>query len=206
MTRINYARVIDKALKPLGFDRDADDWIRIRGDRWECVNRYSSWLGGVHVTLSMKDLETQRVYRSIFHLPDDLAWGGYLDEDLGVLVNGRQGFWMQDTPNGAQDLVDKLLTFGLPWFETFQTPEQVVAPWRARTDPPTYRAFNPTWLITYMICFYRLGDLEAAREVLRTPAPRLAPPKCLEAIARASAWLEARIAAKAQMPGLKGPA
>lgn len=194
MTRVNYARVIDKALKPFGFVRDGDDWIRIREDRWECVNRPSSSYGGVHVTLSMKDLETQRIYQMIFDRPGDSAWRGYLDEDLGILANGYQGFWRQDTPNGAQDLVDKLLGFGLPWFETFQTPEEVVGPWRSRTDPPTYRDFSPVWLVTYMICFYRLGDLEAAQAVLRTPAPRLATPASLMHMERARAWLEERIA------------
>lgn len=194
MTRINYARAIDKALKPHGFVQDGDDWIRIRGDRWECVNRHSSWRGGVHITLSMKDLETQRIYQMIFDRHGDSAWRGYLTQDLGILANGYQGFWRQDTPNGAQDLVDKLLGFGLPWFETFQTPEEVVRPWRSRTDPPTYRDFSPVWLVTYMICFYRLGDLEAAQAVLRTPAPRLATPASLTHMERARAWLEERIA------------
>lgn len=194
MTSINYARAIDKALKPLGFVRVGDDWVRIRGDRWECVNRHSSQRGGVHLTLSMKDLETERIYREIFCRPDDAAWGGYVSQDLGKLVNGYQGFWKQETPNGAQDLVDKLLGLGLPWFETFQPPERVIAAWRARTDPPTYRDFNATWLITYMICFYRLGDFDAAQAVLRTPAPRLAKPLSLENMDRARDWLEARLA------------
>ncbi len=68
----SYAKALDKVLVPRGFARSGDDWVRVRGDMWECLNRQSSWLGGVTVNLYMKDLVTESLFLEIF-APDGVA-------------------------------------------------------------------------------------------------------------------------------------
>ena len=65
MSRPSYAKALTKLLQPLGFQRDGYDWIRVRGDMWECVNLQISWLGGVTANIEMKDLETEKILQSI---------------------------------------------------------------------------------------------------------------------------------------------
>jgi hypothetical protein len=88
MTKTSYAKTIDQALVPLEFRREGDNLIRVRGDIWRCVDRYSSRLGGVKVTLLMLDLETEKLHRRI------LGRGMVtISCALGELIDGRDRRW-----------------------------------------------------------------------------------------------------------------
>jgi hypothetical protein len=67
MTRLSYTKVLDRLLQPLGFVREVKkNWVRTRGDFWDCVNLQKSWIdGSVTVNLYAKDLETEKILKSI---------------------------------------------------------------------------------------------------------------------------------------------
>ena len=66
MSRLSYTKALDGVLQPLKFERQGKDWIRIRGDIWDCCNLQKSWIdGSVTVNLFAKDLETERILKTI---------------------------------------------------------------------------------------------------------------------------------------------
>jgi hypothetical protein len=66
MTRLSYTKAIDDVLRPAGFERRGKEWTRIRGEMEEQLDLQRSWIdGSVTVNVSAKNLETNRILKSI---------------------------------------------------------------------------------------------------------------------------------------------
>src|SRR5678815_4880472 len=98
----SYAATLEQVLRPLGFERSGDDWVRVRGDIWECVNRQSSWMG-VTVNLYVKDLETEKLFLEIFAREGAIQMPSK-SERIGALIDGYDRWWKSDEPDGPREL------------------------------------------------------------------------------------------------------
>lgn len=185
MTRMSYAKALDEVLCPLGFKRIGDDWIRIRGDMWECVHRHSGWLGGVTVEFFMKDLETEKVFLEIFQ-PEGAIQMPASSASIGQLIDGYGRKWGDET-NGPADMAEAVVKFGLPWFDKVRTLEEQASQWFARgTTSRGY--FSPT-MIGLALTLYRMGELQEACETLRRPVPKTAISANVKNVATVRKWL-----------------
>lgn len=201
----SYAKALDDVLAPLGFQRAGDDWVRVRGDMWECVNRQSSSsLGGVTVNLLMKDLETERLFLEIFG-PEGAVQMPPIDIRLGALIDGYDRWWRRDEPNGPQEMVLALVTRGLPWFDRVRTLEQQADSWFARKTALSARGYHSRSLVGLALTLHRMGEMEEACQVLRKPVPKTAIQSGVRDVARVREWLgcdggEGRREAKPRTP------
>lgn len=195
MTRTSYAKALDVALRPLGFSRDGDDWVRVRGDMWECVNRQSSWLGGVTVNLEIKDLETEKLYLEIFG-PTGAFRMPPIDTRIGALMNGYDRWWKSDEVDGPATLVAAVVEKGLPWFDRVRTLEEQAENWFNRKGALTARGYHSRSLVGLALTLYRMGETREACEVLQKPIPRTAIPANVEGVARVREWMGCEAAAK----------
>jgi hypothetical protein len=185
----SYAKALDAALRPLGFSRKGDDWTRVRGDMWECVNRQSSWLGGVTVNLLMKDLETEKLYLEIFSASGAIQMPP-TDTRIGELIDNYDRWWSRDEPDGARSMVEAVVTYGIPWFDRVRTLEEQAANWYGRSTAVSDRGYHSQSMIKLALTLFRMGELQEACDVLRKPVPKRAHPKWVEDVARVRAWLE----------------
>lgn len=170
MTRLSYTKAIDGVLQPLGFERSGKDWIRLRGDIWDCVNLQKSWINGsVTVNLYAKDLETERILKSI---ACDTALGVRpVYERIGQLIDGHDRWWKND-PNGPAELSEAVSKYGLPWFDRIQTLEDQATHWYYRTA--TAQPWRKPNLTALAVTLYRLGELEEALALFDAPVPKTA--------------------------------
>lgn len=189
MTRPSYAKALDAVLRPLGFERRGDDWIRVRGDLWECVNRQSSWLGGVTVNFEMKDLETEKLFLKIFEAEGAVQMPA-IGIRIGTLIDNYDRWWKADEPNGPKEMADAVLKYGLPWFDRVRTPEQQAENWFGRRTALTVRGYHGRSLVGLALTLYRMGEIDEASEVLRKPVPRTAVEAGVRHVARAREWLD----------------
>lgn len=170
MTRLSYTKAIDRALAPLGFERSGKDWIRLRGDIWDCVNLQNSWVdGSVTVNLYAKDLETERILKAI-------ECGAVLGirlagERIGMLIDGYDRWWKND-PNGPAELAEAVREYGLPWFDRVSTLEDQAAHWYFRTA--TAQPWRKPNLTALAVTLYRLGQAEEALALFEAPVPKTA--------------------------------
>lgn len=190
MSRKSYPQALDAALAPLGFTRDRDDWIRLRGDMWECVNRQSGWTGGVTVNLFQKDLETEKLYREILGADEPLLfWGG--DTRIGTLVDGYDRWWKTDDTTGPTEMARLVVEHGVPWFDRVQTLEDQAINWYGRdailANPKAYGKAN----ILLAITLYRMGQYGDARRVVQRPPRRTSIGSVVSAMNRLRDWLDA---------------
>lgn len=185
MTRKSYAKALDEALRPLDFKRSGDDWIRVRGDMWECVHRHSSWLGGVTVEFFMKDLETEKIFMEIFG-PEGAIQMPAISASMGQLIDGYGRKWGDD-PNGPADMVEAVLRYGLPWFDKVRSLEDQASQWFARGT--TSRGYYSPSMIGLALTLFRMGELDEACETLRKPVPKTAIPTSVKKVATVRKWL-----------------
>lgn len=185
MTRKSYAKALDEALRPLDFKRSGDDWIRVRGDMWECVHRHSSWLGGVRVEFFMKDLETEKIFMEIFG-PEGAIQMPAISASMGELIDGYGRNWGDD-PNGPADMVEAVLRYGLPWFDKVRTLEDQASQWFARGT--TSRGYYSPSMIGLALTLFRMGELDEACETLRKPVPKTAIPASVKKVGTVRKWL-----------------
>lgn len=184
----SYAKALDEALHPFGFERKGDDWIRVRGDMWECVNRQSSWLGGVTVNLEMKDLETERLFLEVFG-PQGAIQMPPTTTRIGALIDGYDRWWKSDEPDGPNQMAQAVVKHGLPWFDRVGTLEEQGDNWFGRKTALTARSYHGPSLIGLALTLYRMGELQEACEVLRKPVPKTAIQASVEKVARLREWL-----------------
>ncbi|THD82575.1 MAG: DUF4304 domain-containing protein [Phenylobacterium sp.] len=188
VSRPSYAKALDKLLRPLGFRREGYDWIRIRGDMWECVNLQISWVAGVTANVAMKDLETEKLLQAIpcetpiFMRPMTVR--------IGHLINNRDRWW-RNAPNGPTELTEAVATYGLPWFDKVRTPEEQAARWYGRHALDQWR--NPR-LPDLAATLYRLGEIEEALALFDEPTPRTAIPSLVAAGRCVQRWLASKAA------------
>lgn len=188
MTRKSYAKALDDALRPLGFARRGDDWIRVRGDMWECVHRHASWLGGVTVDLLQKDLATEKLFLEIFAAEGAIQMPP-VDVRIGQLIGGVSRWWTKDELDGPADMAASVVDFGLPWFDKVRTLEQQAADWYNRKGALTVRGYHGGSLVKLALTLYRMGEREEACRILAKPVPRTAIPSSVADVARVRDWL-----------------
>lgn len=194
----SYANALEHVLRPLGFERSGDDWVRVRGDMWECVNRQSSWLG-VTVNFSMKDLETEELFLEIFR-PEGAIQMPPISERIGALIDGYDRWWKSDERDGRSELADAVLKHGLPWFDKVRTLEQQAEHWYGRRSALSHRGYHGPSLVGLALTLYRMGEMREACEVLRKPVPRTAIQASVRSVSRVRTWLGCDAAATPQTP------
>jgi hypothetical protein len=192
-----YAKAIDQALRPHGFIKSGNNWTRVRGDMWECVNRQSSWLGGVTVNLEMKDLETERIYVAVFGSEVSLGLPP-ISQRIGHLIGNADRWWSKDEVDGPADLADAVVKFGLPWFDRVRTLQEQAENWYGRSLPRTGRRFHAFSMIVLALTLYRMGEIEEACGVLRTPVPKIAGASVERRFAKVREWIGCDQAAPAR--------
>ena len=185
----SYVKALDDALRPLGFERTGDDWVRVRGDMWECVNRQSSNLSGVTVNLSVKDLVTEKLFLEIFG-GDGAILLPPIQARIGEIIDGYDRWWTSKEPNGPKELADVVLKHGLPWFDRVRTLEQQAECWFVRKTALTSRGYHGLSLVGLALTLYRMGELEEAREVVRKPVPKTAIPANVRWVTKVREWLD----------------
>ena len=188
MTRRSYAKTLDEALRPFGFKKNGDDWIRVRGDMWECVNRQSSWLGGVTVNLAIKDLETEKLFLEALR-PLGMTQMRPITTRIGTLIDGYGRWWTKDEPDGPTHMADAVVKYGLPWFDRVRTLQEQAENWFGRRTALTGRGYHGPSLIGLALTLYRMGELREACEVLRRPVPKTAIQEAVRDVARVREWL-----------------
>lgn len=195
---VSYTRALDDVLRARGFSRSGDDWVRVRGDMWECVNRQSGRLG-VTLNFFMKDLKTEELFLEIFG-PEGAVHMPPRSERIGALVDGFDRWWKSDEADGAKTLADALVGYGLPWFDRVRTLEQQAEHWYGRRTVLSERGYNGPSLIGLALTLCRLGEIGEACEVLRKPVPKTAIQASVRAVSRVRAWLKCDATIEQQTP------
>lgn len=184
----SYAKALNNALRPHGFKRSGDDWVRVRDNMWECVNRQPGRLG-VTVNVLVKDLETEKLFLEIFGAEGAIQMPPR-SERIGTLIDGYDRWWTSDEPNGPNELADAVLKHGLPWFDKVRTLEQQAECWFARRTALTDRGYHGLSLVGLALTLYRMGEVQEARKVVRKPVPRTAIAANVKWVAKVREWLE----------------
>ena len=183
MTRRSYAKALDALLTPLGFQRDGNDWIRVRDDMWECVDLQVSGVAGVTANVAMKDLETEKIVTDI-PSAERISFRP-VTYRIGMLIDGHDKWWRND-PTGPAELAEAVRAYGLPWFDTVRTLEDQAARWYGRGS--SKRQYGPS-MIPLAVTLFRLGEIEEACEALPWPPPRTAIPSLVAHVEAVRRWL-----------------
>ncbi len=186
MSRPSYAKALNALLAPLGFAREGNDWVRVRGDMWECVILQISWVAGVTVNVAARDLKTVEILEAI---PcEQPLFMTYYPTRLGRLINNRD-LWWKNNPDGPAEMSEAVRVYGLPWFDKVRTLEDQAAKWYGRGAPKQWR--NPS-LEALAVTLYRLGELDEALALFDEPPPKTAIPSHVASCRCVQRWLEAQ--------------
>lgn len=182
-----YAKALHALLKPLGFSRKGNNWIRVRGDMCECVDLQGSWLGGVTVNVSAKDLKTAEILEAI---PcEQELWLSPITTRVGQLIDRRDRWWKDET-NGPAEMAEAVRVYGLPWFDRIRSVEDQAARWYGRhSDRSPWR--SPS-LPALAVTLYRLGELEEALALFQAPERRTTTPNYVIRCRCVERWLKAQ--------------
>ncbi len=183
----SYSKALNDLLAPLGFERSGDDWTRVRGDMWECVNRQASWMG-VRVNFLMKDLETEKLFLAIFASEGAVRMPP-VSMTIGQLIDGYDRWWTSGQPNGPDDMAEAVLRYGLPWFDKVRTPEQQAEHWYGRKTILSVRGYHGPSYVGLALSLHRMGETAEACEALRKPVPKTAIPSSVRRVAKTREWL-----------------
>jgi hypothetical protein len=154
---------------------------------WECVDIQGSWLGGVTVNVSMKDLKTAEILASI---PcEEELWLSAVHQRVGLLIDGHDRWWT-DEPNGPAEMSEAVRVYGLPWFDRVRSVEDQALRWYGRRwDKSPWRN---TSLPALAVSLYRLGELEEALTLFQAPERRTTPPRLVAECRCVERWLKAQ--------------
>jgi hypothetical protein len=182
-----YAKALHALLKPLGFARKGNDWTRVRGDIWECVDIQGSWLGGVTVNVSAKDIKTAELLAGI---PcEKELWLRSITTRVGTLIDGYDRWW-KDDPNGPEEMAEAVKVYGLPWFDRVRSVEDQAARWYGRhSGQSPWR--NPR-LPELAVSLYRLGQVEEALKLFEAPERKTTSPLLMTESRCVERWLKAQ--------------
>jgi hypothetical protein len=182
-----YAKTLHALLKPLGFARKGNDWTRTRDDIWECVDIQGSWLGGVTVNVSAKDVKTAEILAKI---PcEQQLWLPLVSMRVGHLIDGYDRWW-KDEPDGPAEMAEAVRVYGLPWFDRVRSVEDQAAKWYGRYwDKSPWR--NPI-LAALAVTLYRLGEIEEALALFEAPERKTTSPLLIAECRCVKRWLEAQ--------------
>ena len=195
MTRLSYTRAIDNVLQPMGFGRAGTWWTRIRGEMEEQLDLQKSWIdGGVTVNVWAKNLETNRILKSI-RCEQEMGIIQF-GVRIGTLIDGRDRWWRND-PNGPVGVAEAVSAYALPWFDQFRSLEDQAAklygrgatrPWRTPSTPPL------------AITLYRLGEIDDALALFDAPVPKTALPNLVAECQCVRRWLQEQQTRTPQSP------
>ena len=187
MSRTSYLKALDDLLRPLGFQRRGREWVRVRGDIEERLDLQKSWIdGGVTVNLWARDLETEKILKSI---PCETPLGIIqFGERIGTLIDGRDRWWRND-PNGPAELAEAVRVHGVPWFDRVPSVEEEAVRWPYR-GTQIWRSPN---LPALAVTLYRVGKLEEALALFEAPVPKTAIPSLVARGRCVQRWLEAQL-------------
>lgn len=185
MSRPSYTRALDRALTPLGFVREDRGWIRQRGEIRDWVDLQKSSIdGSVTVNLFAKNLETERILRSI---PCEKGLGiRQFGQRIGELIDGRDRWWKND-PDGPAEVAEAVLQHGIPWLERVRSLEDEASNWYGRGTTGSWRKPNLTVLA---VTLFRLGALQEALALFEEPVPRTAIPTLVTEGRCVQRWLQ----------------
>lgn len=185
MSRPSYTKALDRALTPLGFAREDRGWIRQRGEIRDWVDLQKSSIdGSVTVNLFAKNLETERILRSI---PCEKGLGiRQFGQRIGELIDGRDRWWKND-PNGPAEVAEAVLHYGVPWLERVRSLEDEASNWYGRGTTGSWRKPNLTVLA---VTLFRLGALQEALALFDEPVPRTAIPTLVTEGRCVQRWLQ----------------
>ena len=184
MSKPTYGKALNLVLAPLGFVRKGNDFVRIRGDLWECVNLQFSFVAGTTANLEKKDLETQKLLKEA--LATD--WEDCLSPisiRIGHLIDGYDRWWLRD-PDGSAKLAEAVKTHAPAYFERVNSLEEQAANWYGRFGG---RGRHLPSQIRLAITLYRMGELDEARSVIMEPLAKRAPASGVEEVMRVRRWL-----------------
>ncbi|WP_091743099.1 DUF4304 domain-containing protein [Phenylobacterium immobile] len=187
MSRSLFAKALDAALRPIGFERNKDDWTRIRGDFEATINRQSSWLGGVAVNCALKDLVTERLYLEIF--PEAVVFPVPYRR-MGEFIEGHDGWWATEDPDAAADMATAVLNNVIPWFEQPWPLEVQAREWYFRERQlERLRGGGGFGAIGLVLTLHRMGEFDDVRKLLNAPTPRTAIESNVKNFARVREYL-----------------
>jgi hypothetical protein len=188
MTRPSYLRAIDRVLEPIGFARRGRDWVRVRGDIEERVDLQKSGIdGGVTLNVWAKDLQTERILRSI---PCHTVLGiRQVGVRIGALMDGYDRWWRND-PEGPAELAEAVQLYVVPWFDRVRTLEDQASNWYGRGTQQPWRKPNLAALVVTLV---RLGCVEEALALFEAPVPKTAIPALVAEGRCVQLWLKSQL-------------
>lgn len=189
MARRSYSTVMDKALKPYGFTRDRLKWTRVRGDVIEMIDIQPSRYSGRTANVSIKNLETEKIYAEILEPLGD-TYMFWISSRLGHLIDNCDRWW-EDQPDGPEDMAALTVQYALPWFDEFSSLEQQATQWYGRGIENS-RGYYAPGLIGLALTLYRMGEIDEALSVLAKPVPKLAIRSWVAKVVRVRDWLLAQ--------------
>lgn len=186
MTRLSYTKALDRALLPLGFNREGKkpDWRRRRGELQDWVNLQKSWIdGSVTVNLYLKNIETERILNAI--PSEELIGIRQFGQRIGLLMD-RYDRWWKNNPDGPAEVAEAVTVYGIPWFERIRSLEDE-ASWYGRGTRGTWRKSN---LPALAMTLFRLGALDEALALFDEPVPKTAIPHLVREGRCVQRWLQ----------------
>lgn len=185
MARRSYSTVMDKALKPYGFERQKLEWVRVRDELLERVVIQPSRYAGRTVNLEVKNRETEKLYVEILASDGEtmMLWGSVR---LGHVIDNRDRWWV-DAPDGPEEMAALTVQYGLPWFDRFRTLEEQAVRWYGRGIEG--RGYYAPGLIGLALTLYRMGEVDEALKVLAKPVPKLAIASWVKKVVRVRDWI-----------------
>lgn len=190
MTRLSYTKALDQALLPLGFTREgkSPDWRRLRGELQDWVDLQKSWIdGSVTVNLFSKNLETERILKSI---PCDEVLGiRQFGQRIGQLIDGYDRWW-KNNPDGPIEMAEAVKIYGIPWFERIRSLEDEASNRYGRGTTGSWRKSN---LPALAVTLFRLGALEEALALFDEPVPKTAIPSLVTEGRCVQRWLQDQV-------------
>jgi hypothetical protein len=190
VTARSYPKVLDKALRPLGFSRAGLEWVRVRGDMEEMVLLEPNRHGGRTLSFHMRDLETEKLYGEAMGRRDVRM--DAVSERLGTLIDGYDRWWGNE-PDGPDDMAHAAVDHGVPWFDRVRTVQDQAEKWYGRFAERGlgFYSYSIIWL---GLSLYRIGEFEEALSILSRRVPRTAIPSVVGDVAIVRAWMEAKLA------------
>jgi hypothetical protein len=187
MTRPSYLKAIDGVLAPIGFARSGREWIRVRGEIEERVDLQKSGIdGGVTVNVWAKDLQTERILRSIpYHKMLGIRQVGVR---IGTLIDGYDRWW-RNNPDGPPDLAEAVRLYAVPWFDQVRTLEDQASKWYGRGTRQPWRKPN---LAALAVTLARLGSIDEALALFEAPVPKTAIPALVAEGKCVQRWLKSQ--------------
>lgn len=156
---------LDKALKPLGFNRRETTWNR----------KTNSFIDVIDVQVSnSKEVITINVgvlYPDVYRKCWENEPAKFIEEPsctvrarIGQLIDGKDLWWQLDESGIADDIANKVAVYGLPFLEQMHSPTAME---QFLTDSQVIKQKYPLPIIYLAILKHEQGDVTGACTLLR---------------------------------------